>query len=105
MKAVTLTTDEERAAALFRALGNPARVRIVRELAGRSTCVTGDLVGVLPLAQSTVSEHLKVLKDAGIVRGAIDGEGDRCYCLDPEVLRWLLEFCTGIESAAAVACC
>ena len=89
-----LTADEERAAEVFRALGNPARIRIVRELARRNACVTGDLVGVLPLAQSTVSQHLKVLKDAGIVRGELDGEP--CYCLDPEAMRWLTEFAAGL---------
>jgi ArsR family transcriptional regulator, arsenate/arsenite/antimonite-responsive transcriptional repressor len=85
-----LTTDEERAAEVFRALGNPARLRIVRELARRNACVTSDLVGVLPLAQSTVSQHLKVLKEAGIILGEVDGEP--CYCLDPDVMRWLAAF-------------
>lgn len=93
MKAIeSLTTDEERAAAIFRALGNPARVRIVTELARRNACVTADLVDVLPLAQSTVSQHLKVLKDAGIIRGPIEGES-ACYCLNPETVRWLVVFC------------
>jgi ArsR family transcriptional regulator len=86
-----LSPDEERAAAIFRAMGNPARVRIVRELAARSACATGDLVDVLPLAQSTVSQHLKILKEAGIVRGVIEG-GDQCYCLEPEAVRWLANF-------------
>ena len=72
----SLTHDELRASDLFRALGNPARVRILRELADRRTCLTGDLVGVLPLAPSTVSQHLKVLKEAGRVRGGVDS-GDR----------------------------
>lgn len=85
-----LTAEEERAAAVFRAMGNPARIRIVTELARRNACVTGDLVGVLPLAQSTVSQHLKVLKDAGIIRGTIDGE--TCYCLNPEAIEWLVAF-------------
>ena len=99
-----LTTEEERAAAVFRALGNPARVRIVTELARRRACVTGDLVDVLPLAQSTVSQHLKVLKEAGIISGAIDG--NPCYCLDEGVIRWLADFCREIccptESGTAV---
>src|SRR5688500_11915795 len=99
-----LTVEEERAAAVFRALGNPARVRIVRELARRNVCVTGDLVDVLPLAQSTVSQHLKVLKDAGIVRGSIEDE--KCYCLDDDALRFLSTFCTDIcyPPAAGMAC-
>ncbi|GIW14752.1 MAG: hypothetical protein KatS3mg063_0605 [Tepidiforma sp.] len=92
MKAIpTLSTDEERAAAIFRALGNPARVAIVSELARRAACVS-DLVAALPLAQSTVSQHLKVLKEAGIVRGEIEGPG-ACYCLDPEAIRWIAKFC------------
>lgn len=85
-----LTEEEGRAAEVFRALGNPARLRIVRELARRNACVTGDLVELLPLAQSTVSQHLKVLKEAGIVRG--ETEGEPCYCLEPDVMRWLAAF-------------
>jgi len=90
-----LTADEERAAAIFRALGSPARVRIVTELARRNVCVTGDLVDLLPLAQSTVSQHLKVLKEAGIVRGIVDGD-TACYCLDPDAMRWLAAFCNDV---------
>lgn len=102
MKAVQgLSTDEARAAAVFRALGNPARLRIVSELAAHPGCMTGELVDLLPLAQSTVSEHLRVLKDAGIVRGVI--EGDRCYCLDPAVLGLVVAFCEGL--AASAGCC
>ncbi|KAA0239482.1 MAG: transcriptional regulator [Chloroflexi bacterium CFX7] len=104
-----LTEEEERAAAVFRALGNPARVRIVTELARRQACFTGDLVDVLPLAQSTVSQHLKVLKEAGIISGAI--EGNPCYCLDEQTIHWLVDFCyriccpPGEEAAAAGGCC
>lgn len=93
-----LSVDEARAAAVFRAIGNPARVRILRELADNPGCVTGELVGLLPLAQSTVSEHLRVLKEAGVVRGTIDG--DRCYCLDPETLDEVVQFCTELQAAA-----
>jgi ArsR family transcriptional regulator len=89
-----LTAQEERAAEVFRALGNPARVRIVAELARRKVCQTGDLLEVLPLAQSTVSQHLKVLKEAGIVRGDIDGEP--CYCLDPGAIQFIVEFCEAV---------
>ncbi|MGH2583408.1 MAG: ArsR/SmtB family transcription factor [Dehalococcoidia bacterium] len=82
------TTGEARAVQMFRALANPARYRIVELLAARNECIVGDLVDALPLAQSSVSEHLKVLKDAGIVQGTIDGP-NRCYCLDPQALRFL----------------
>ncbi len=73
-------------AALCKAVAHPARVLILRLLAHRSTCVCGDLVDALPLAQSTVSQHLKVLKQAGLVRGTIDGPRV-CYCIEPRVLR------------------
>lgn len=103
MKAIIdLTTDEARAAEIYRALGNPARIRIVRELALRNSCVTGDLVGVLPLAQSTISEHLKVLKEAGIVQGEVDGE--LCYCLNPEVMQWLAGFSTDLCCPSGASC-
>jgi len=95
------TTDEARAVRLFRALANPARYRIVELLAARNECIVGDLVDELPLAQSSVSEHLKVLKDAGIVQGTVDGP-NRCYCLDPDALAFLRGVLGGIEQQA---CC
>ena len=70
---------------MLRAIAHPARFRIVKLLAARQACVCGDIVDELPLAQSTVSEHLKVLKDAGIVRGTIEGP-NTCYCLEPAAL-------------------
>ena len=69
-------------AALAKALGHPARVAIVRRLAADGTCVCGRIVDVLPLAQATVSQHLKVLKQAGLIRGEVDGPRT-CYCVDP----------------------
>jgi ArsR family transcriptional regulator len=78
---------DDELAVLGKALGHPIRVQIVRILARTSGCVS-DLVGKLPLAQSTVSQHLKVLKDAGLVRGTIDGPRV-CYCIDPDGLRRL----------------
>lgn len=82
------TTDEARAVQMFRALANPARYRIVALLAARNECIVGDLVDALPLAQSSVSEHLKVLKEAGIVQGTVDGP-NRCYCIDPDAIAFL----------------
>ena len=88
MKVIEQTEAEARTVALLRAIAHPARYRIVKLLAVRQACVCGDLVDELPLAQSTVSEHLKVLKDAGVVRGNVEGP-NTCYCLDPEALEWL----------------
>lgn len=90
MKTLVQDTDEARTVAMLRALANPIRFRIVQILAKQNACVCGDLVSELPVAQSTVSEHLKVLKDAGIVQGVVDGP-NRCYCLDPQALAWLRE--------------
>jgi ArsR family transcriptional regulator len=75
-------------AALAKALGHPARVQIMRLLVRRDACICGDIVDELPLAQSTVSQHLKVLKEAGLVKGEIDGPRT-CYCVEPRTLRRL----------------
>ena len=74
--------DDDTLAAMAKALGHPARVRILRLLATRDTCVTGDVVAEFPLAQSTVSEHLRILRQAGLVQGEIDGPRTR-YCVSP----------------------
>lgn len=79
------TKAEQRLADLAKALGHPLRVRILRILAKRKTCVCGQLVEELPVAQSTVSQHLKMLKDAGLIQGEIDGPRV-CYCIDPRGL-------------------
>lgn len=76
---------DRRLAQRLQALAHPARLEIVRLLAERDECVCGEIVDDLPLAQSTVSQHLKALKGAGLVRGTVDGRRT-CYCLDPEVL-------------------
>jgi ArsR family transcriptional regulator, arsenate/arsenite/antimonite-responsive transcriptional repressor len=82
-------------ARLARALAHPARVRIVRLLARRGECVCGQIVLDLPLAQATVSQHLKVLKEAGIIRGQVDGPRV-CYCLDSKVLKRVKELIGGL---------
>jgi DNA-binding transcriptional ArsR family regulator len=75
------TSANEELARLAKALGHPARVAIVRLLLSRDACMCGEIVGELPLAQSTVSQHLKQLKDAGLIRGEVDGPRV-CYCVD-----------------------
>jgi len=74
-----------RTAGLAKALAHPVRIRILEILGGRRGCVCGGLVDLLPLAQSTVSQHLKELRDAGFIRGDVDGPRV-CYCLDPKVV-------------------
>jgi ArsR family transcriptional regulator len=77
--------NPERLAAFCKALAHPARIGIVIYLKQLKQCVCGDIVDAMPLAQSTVSQHLKMLKEAGIVQGEIDGPRT-CYCLNPEVI-------------------
>ena len=87
---IWLTTEAERLALMLKALGNPVRFQIVQTLAERQTCITQEIVDSMPLAQSTISQHLKVLREAGLVRGEIEGPAT-CYCLDPQGVRWLKE--------------
>ena len=79
---------DRRLAQHLKALAHPARLAIVRLLAERDECVCGEIVDDLPLAQSTVSQHLKALKEAGLVRGTVEGRST-CYCLNPEAVRTL----------------
>jgi ArsR family transcriptional regulator, arsenate/arsenite/antimonite-responsive transcriptional repressor len=87
-KETKLTKEELRMARMFKALGNPVRLEILRHLSSCTYCICGDIVAALPLAQSTVSQHLKVLKEAGLIRGEIEGPAT-CYCIDQEGLDWL----------------
>ena len=86
---------DDELAVLAKALAHPARVQIMRILVRKTACVCGDIVGELPLAQSTVSQHLKVLKDAGLIRGEVDGPRV-CYCIEPRALRRLKVLVAGI---------
>ncbi len=92
-------TDEDAAneqlARLAKALGHPARVAIIRLLARRDTCVCGEIVDELPLAQSTVSQHLKQLKEAGLIRGEVDGPRV-CYCVEPGTVALLKALVEGL---------
>ncbi len=72
---------ENELAELAKAIGHPARVAILRELANRNVCVCGEIVDTLPLAQSTVSQHLKELKAAGLISGTVEGVKS-CYCIN-----------------------
>ncbi len=85
---------DDELALLAKALGHPVRVQIVRILARTEGCVN-ELVEQLPLAQSTVSQHLKVLKEAGLVRGTVEGPRN-CYCIDPAGLRRLRVLVAGL---------
>lgn len=86
---------DDELAALAKALGHPARVKILRILVRRDACICGDIVDELPLAQSTVSQHLKILKEVGLIRGDVDGPRV-CYCIEPRSLRRLKALVGGL---------
>ena len=101
------TAVEQALASIAKALGHPARVAILRLLAQRQACVCGELVLELPIAQSTVSQHLKELKMAGLIRGDVDGPRV-CYCLDLDGwarARQLLGDLLAEVPVAKTACC
>ena len=83
-KTKVYTAAQNELAALAKALGHPARIAILQFLATRHACICGDIVDELPLSQSTVSQHLKELKQAGLIQGSIDGPSV-CYCIDIEM--------------------
>lgn len=87
MSTAQLSTDEQRLAKMMKALGNPTRLWIMRYLSEHNECITGDIVSATPLAQATVSQHLKVLRDAGLIEGTIEGPATS-YCIDFAGLRW-----------------
>ena len=80
-KSYEFSSKENKLAKYSKALAHPARVAILKLLAAKATCQCGDIVDELPLSQSTVSQHLKELKEAGLIRGEIDG-AKVCYCID-----------------------
>jgi len=85
------TTNEFRAsdiklAELAKALAHPARIAILRQLAKQNECICGEIVEVIPLAQATVSQHLKALKEVGLIDGTIDGPRS-CYCINHKMLQ------------------
>lgn len=82
-------------AVLGKALGHPIRVTIIQTLLARDACIVGELVDELPIAQSTVSQHLKQLKLAGLIRGEVDG-AKVCYCVEPGAIALLKALVAGL---------
>ena len=83
-KTEEFTKAENNLAVLAKALGHPARIAILQFLIDKKACICSDIVDELPLSQSTVSQHLKELKNAGLIQGTIEGVSV-CYCIDPIV--------------------
>ena len=99
-----MATEESTLASLAKALAHPARIRILRLLQATPGCIGGDIVSAVGLAQSTVSEHLRILKAAGIITGEIAGPRI-CYALNPAVLVPLADLIATLTPPPAGACC
>jgi DNA-binding transcriptional ArsR family regulator len=82
-KSEEFSLKDNRIAKYAKALSHPARIAILRLLIKKQSCICGDIVNELPLSQSTISQHLKELKEAGLIKGDIDG-AKVCYCIDPK---------------------
>jgi len=106
-KSDEFSVKDNRVSRYAKALSHPARIAILRLLIKKQACICGDIVEELPLSQSTVSQHLKELKEAGLIKGDIDG-AKVCYCIDQD--EWerakqsLNELFVSYE-VAAVKCC
>lgn len=85
------TENQNEIALLAKALGHPARIAIIEYLIRVDTCICGDIVNELPLAQPTVSQHLKELKNAGLIKGNIEGNAI-CYCVDEKIVQKFNDF-------------
>lgn len=82
--------EQEKLISMFKALGNPTRFEIMKFLLTHPGCITGDIVDFLPIAQATVSQHLKVLRQAGWIEGTVEGTAMK-YCLDDKNIAWFRE--------------
>lgn len=87
-KTEIFTDEQNRLAVLFKALAHPARIAILQRIMIANTCICGDLVGELGLAQATISQHLKELKNTGLIQGTIEGVSV-CYCINPNTWKIL----------------
>ncbi len=90
-KSSSFTAQQNETALLLKAIAHPARIAIVEYLLKVQSCICGEIVNELPLAQATISQHLKELKNAGIIKGNIEGTSI-CYCLENEVVEKLAQY-------------
>ncbi|MFV8363333.1 ArsR/SmtB family transcription factor [Flavobacterium sp. ZT3P35] len=95
-KTECFTEEQNQLATLAKALGHPARIAIIQHLIKVNSCVCGDIVNELPLAQPTISQHLKELKNAGLIKGNFEGNAI-CYCLNEDGFETLKTFFKDID--------
>jgi len=101
------TNKQNAIAIMIKALGHPARIAIIEHLLKVDNCICGDIVDMLPLAQATVSQHLKELRNAGLIKGNIEGKAI-CYCIDEKAIETLQTYFLNIKiklSNKKKSCC
>lgn len=103
-KSESFSVAQNNMANVFKALSHPARIAIVEYLLSVDSCICGDIVNELPLAQPTISQHLKELKNANIIKGTIDGTAI-CYCLNPETIEVIQNYFGAISNKLKNKCC
>jgi DNA-binding transcriptional ArsR family regulator len=103
-KTEIFTEEQNELARLAKALGHPARIAIIEFLVKTNTCFCGDIVMEIGLAQATVSQHLKELKNAGIIKGNVEGTSV-CYCINPEVWESLTANFGNLFQSVTKSCC
>src|SRR6201994_3488618 len=105
-KTENFTAEQNRLATMLKALAHPARIAILQHIISANACICGDLVEELGLAQATISQHLKELKNAGIIQGTIEGVSV-CYCIEPKAWKLLQKELNGLFSSYEVknTCC
>ena len=90
-KSEIFSEEQNQLAQLLKAMAHPARIAILQQVMKSDTCICGDLVGELGLAQATISQHLKELKNAGLIQGTIEG-ASVCYCINPQNWKLLEQY-------------
>jgi ArsR family transcriptional regulator len=103
-KSASFSEKHNELASLFKALSHPARIAIVEYLLSVDSCICGDIVNELPLAQPTISQHLKELKNANIIKGSIEGTAI-CYCINSETMVKIEGYFSLISKALKNKCC
>ncbi len=103
-KSASFSEKHNELASLFKALSHPARIAIVEYLLSVDTCICGDIVNELPLAQPTISQHLKELKNANIIKGSIEGTAI-CYCINSETMVKIESYFSLISKTLKSKCC
>jgi DNA-binding transcriptional ArsR family regulator len=105
-KTEIFTDEQNRLAVMLKALAHPARIAILQQIIVANACICGDLSAELGLAQPTISQHLKELKNAGLIKGTIEGVSV-CYCIEPKAWAELKDQLNGFLSAFELGgnCC